>query len=278
MPLDLRASSKKLDTYHQRFLDDGFPDDLHREAFSSFDASIYDQEVLWRGMKAWQLRTLDEYRSQVAFTELLAQITELGMPFDSLGTCVRVIRDEARHVELCRRMVVALGGSDVIAGEPGWVRSDPRLPLRTRILRTAVGSLCCGETVSVRILTAVRNQTEDPLAQQVVTCLARDEAIHSRFGWTLLELIFPHLTNDERADLVAMLPFYMKAIDQAVLPPDAHLHEDAEPLSTGPYSPFGWLSPKDRAEVFYDALERDIIRRFEELGLPGRSAWEQRPR
>jgi len=65
--------------------------------------------------------TLNEYRSQVGFTDLLHAMTRVGLSRDSLQTMERLTRDEVVHVELCRRMVVGLGGSDVISGEPSWV-------------------------------------------------------------------------------------------------------------------------------------------------------------
>ena len=39
--------------------------------------------------------------------------------------------------------------------------------------------------VSVSMLNAVRQTCVDPLAKSVMTTLAADESIHSRFGWTL---------------------------------------------------------------------------------------------
>src|SRR5262249_34625565 len=122
--LDLRSASRVLGKFHDRFHDDALPSDLSLEAFAAFDRGAYDAASLEWGLGAWQARLLDEYRSQVAFTDLLLQLTELGFSFDVLGTAVRVVRDEARHVELCRRMVHALGGDDIIPGEPGYVNPD----------------------------------------------------------------------------------------------------------------------------------------------------------
>src|SRR6476620_9766720 len=106
--LDLRSSSRVLARFHDRFHDDGLPTDLSLQAFARFDPGAYDAASLEWGLGAWQARLLDEYRSQVAFTDLLLQLTELGFSFDVLGTAVRLVRDEARHVELCRRMVRSL--------------------------------------------------------------------------------------------------------------------------------------------------------------------------
>src|SRR5262252_3903259 len=98
--LDLRSTSRVLAGFHDRFQDDMLPLDLSLQAFARFDRGTYDSASLDWGLSAWQARLLDEYRSQVAFTDLLLQLTELGFSFDVLGTAVRVVRDEARHVEL----------------------------------------------------------------------------------------------------------------------------------------------------------------------------------
>ena len=76
---------------------------------------------------------LDEYRSQVAFTDLLANMTTAGFAFDLLGVAVRVVRDELRHVELCRRMINVLGGSDLMSGDPALVNPSRRLHRLDRI-------------------------------------------------------------------------------------------------------------------------------------------------
>ena len=126
--LNLASADRGLAGAQRRFFDEGLPPTLSAAAFQAFDRARYEPETIAWALEAWQLRTLDEYRSQVGFTELLMELTELGCAFDTLTAAVRVVRDEARHVELCRRLVVALGGTDEIPGEPKWVRSDSREP------------------------------------------------------------------------------------------------------------------------------------------------------
>lgn len=258
--LDLRAIDGALDTFHQRFQDDSLPESLSREAFAAFDKRRYDAATLDWGVRAWQLRTLDEYRSQVAFTELLHELTQLGCSFDIVGTAVRVVRDEARHVELCRRMVVALGGADQIPGTPDYNVSNKAMPLQLRVVSTIVGSLCIGETLSAAMLAAVRTETVDPLAKAVVTTLTADESIHGRFGWSVLPYFVPHLSADERATLEQVVPQALAGAEEAMVPKDL-----SEP--EGPRNPFGSLGPKRRLEVYRKALEEDVLPRLRGLGL-----------
>jgi hypothetical protein len=274
--LNLTPTPSALSTFHTRFLDSDLPSELSTAAFERFDASTYDGEVLARGRNAWELRTMDEYRSQVAFTELLFELTQMGFAFDVLGTGVRVVRDEARHVELCKRMVVALGGSPRMEGTPHFVRSSRNLPPRIRILRTIVGSLCIGETISVKLLAAVRDNTTDPLARAVVTCLTADESIHSRFGWTLLGLLAPHLTAEERADIANTLPHYLAATASVVAASSGRAPSGDHPLASAPANPFGSLPAKARSDVFMGSLENDIFRGFDEFDIDARRAWTSR--
>lgn len=263
--LDLTPSHQALDTWHQRFEDDSLPPELSRKAFSAFDASAYSAEEIEWGRAAWQMRTLDEYRSQVAFTELLHELTQFGASFDVIGTCIRVVRDEARHVELCRRMVVALGGSDVIPGQPGWVSSSRELPLRHRILATALSSLCVGETLSVRLLAAVRDATTDPLTRAMVTTFVADESIHGRFGWAVLDLYLPDLTAADRALVDTVVPSALAAAKRAAMPDRETLEADAR-MARSP-SPFGSLSARRRAEIFERTVEEDILGQLRAAGL-----------
>jgi hypothetical protein len=270
--LDLRSTSRVLARFHDRFHDDALPPDLSLQAFARFDRQAYDAASLEWGIAAWQARLLDEYRSQVAFSDLLLQLTELGFSFDVLGTAVRVIRDEARHVELCRRMIHSFGGDDLIPGEPNYVNPDKTLPPMTRVLQTTVGFLCIGETISLKLILAVRQQTVDPLARRLITCLGADESVHSCFGWELLELVTPVLSNEERTWINGILPPFFSAVSDVVRASAGN--DTAEPLSGAPPNPFGYLGAVDRMSVFDEAMRRDIIPRFESLGYSARSAWK----
>lgn len=263
--LDLTPSHEALDTFHQRFEDESLPESLSRKAFAAFDPSVYSEQDLSWGRAAWQLRALDEYRSQVAFTELLHELTQLGASFDVIGTCVRVVRDEARHVELCRRMVHALGGTSVIPGQPNWVTSSKELPLRERVLATALSSLCVGETISVRLLAGVRDESADPLTRAVVTTFVADESIHGRFGWALVDCFVEGLTESEKQLVDSVVPHALACARAAAMPTREALENEAR-MSRVP-SPFGSLSPRRRAEIFQKTVEEDILARFRAVGL-----------
>ncbi|MFT3712104.1 MAG: diiron oxygenase [Archangium sp.] len=261
MTLHLGAADEGLATVQRRFFDEALPAELHLGAFEQFDARTYDADTISWARESWELRTLDEYRSQVGFTEFLMELTELGCAFDTITAAVRVVRDEARHVELCRRLVNALGGTDEIPGEPKWVRSDERESLKVRVLQTLTGSLCIGETLSTALLAATRDVTVDPLAKEVVTALTRDESFHSQLGWTLLEQLWPAANAKERKRVERRIKLDLESAHEAVF-------ENCDADDSGdPRNPFGHLMNAERLEVYERSLKRDVLRRFQKLRI-----------
>lgn len=261
MPLDLAPADAGLAVAGRRFFDETLPPGLSTKAFAAFDARRYDEETLAWGVESWQLRTLDEYRSQVGFSEFLLEATDLGCAFDTLTAAVRLVRDESRHVELCRRLVVALGGTDALPGEPRWVRSDKRESLAVRVVETVAGSLCIGETLSTAMLAATRKVTKDPLAKAVVTALTRDESFHGQLGWALLPQLWPVLSAKEQRRVTKRIAADLEVAHELVF--EGCDGDDRDE----PRNPFGHLKNAERKVVYERALERDVLRRFRALGL-----------
>ncbi len=231
-------------------------------------AEAYDADTRARGRRAFALRALDEQRSLLAFSELLTELCELGAPIDVLGSLTRVVRDEARHVDLCGRVTAALGGVPDGLGAPRWVRSDKRQPLRTRVLRTIVGSLCLGETISVAMINGVRERTTDAIARGVLTQMVADESFHSRFGWWWLEQFASSITDDEHRQLASWLP---RAIASAAMQMRPTPKPGAKPRET---DPFGTMPASDRVAAFDRVMETTVIPGFRRAGLELRAgAW-----
>jgi hypothetical protein len=252
--LDLGASSEVFATHQRRFFDAELPDSLSAKAFASFSGRRYSRAQLTWGRKAWELRALDEYRSYFGFSDFLSALNMMGASFDVLSTAVRTVRDEARHVELCRRLVRALGGTDRIPGTPNFVASDPGDPPLLRALRMVMGSLCVGETLSCALLIATRDVATDPLTHEVLTVLAADESVHSQVGWTLLPMLWAKASKRERATLKNEMASVIDYARQA--------SHDENAADGGERSPFGELFAPEREKVFKRAIEHDVLRRF----------------
>lgn len=232
------------------------------EALASADHDPRERE---RGRRSFVLRALDEQRSLAAFTELLGELVEAGAPIDVIGSLARVVRDEALHVDLCDRVVKALGGWDERAPVPRWVRSDKRLPLERRVLATVLGSLCVGETISVYMIAGVRKGASDPVVQEVLTRLLADESFHSRFGWWWLESM--PLTDEDHAfarDYVAKL---LPSVTRQMAPMTA-----SKPVAP---SPFGSLGGDERRAAFETAMTKTILPGFDAAGFDASAVWRR---
>ncbi len=254
-----------LRTIGERFLADG------DEAICwSIDRSRYEPREVERGRRSWIMRMLDEYRSMVSFGELFSQLTELQAPLDVIASASRVLKDEVRHVDLCRRMVDALGGVGGADQEPRWVRSDPARPLRERVLRSVVASLAIGETASAAMIGGVRQEASDPTARAVLTQMLSDESFHGRFGFFALDAIFGRRTADEEKMLRALLPRALATVERACV-------GGLGPRPGYRSSPFGSMHPDTRREIFYRCVSDRILPELEARGLPAGSAWARRP-
>ena len=259
--MNLTQTRGKLQNYYRKYVDETTqPID-----WEAFDAGQYDAASLERGRKAWLLRTMDEYRSMLGFSELTHIAAEMQAPIDIVACGSRVIRDEVRHVELCSRMMGLLGGEKNNERSPNYVRTNPNHHLNVRAMQLAIGSCCIGETISVIMLAGVRAQASDPVAQAVLTQMLKDESFHSRFGWLWLE----HMTLEERDHrwLDKYVPRVFASVEPSIVPArvDAAYTE----------SPFGAMSNRERRDRFYTAMD-NIVEAFEERGLPGRRWWQER--
>lgn len=226
-------------------------------------SQTYDAKTRERGRRSFVLRALDEQRSVVAFSELLTELCLAGAPIEVIGSLTRVVRDEALHVDMCDRVVKALGGWDENPPEPQWVRSNKKLPLKLRTLQTVLGSLCVGETVSVHMIKGVREHASDPVVHALLTRLLADESFHSRFGWWWLREI--EMDDEERR--------FANAFVQKLLP---HVCKSMRPKPSNKrhvYSPFGSMSADERIAAFDDAMHQTILPGFDAAGLEASAAW-----
>lgn len=264
--LDLRPVSRVLDEHHQRFVDESLPENLSRAAFAAFDKQKYDPVELSRGRAAWQNRVLLQQSTLVVAVRFLADLVDMGTAADIQGLAVRVVRDRGLHLEIARRMTVALGGKDAIPGTPtppARLEVEPTL----RVIDTVTSTLCVGESVAMKVLVEMGKQTVCPLAKDAIQRVAADAAIHARLGWEMLAVVTAALTKEERAFLAGRLPIafqnayalYVPTIVASGTRPGAPLHS------------FGSLDAVVRLDT-YAAAAAQIADRFEKLRLPGRAA------
>jgi hypothetical protein len=264
--LDLRPVSRVLGEHHQRFIDEALPEALSRVAFTQFDRSRYDSVVLSRGRAAWQNRVLLQQTSLVVAVRFLGDLVEMGTASDIQGLAVRLVRDRGLHLDLARRMAVALGGKDAI---PGSAAPPPKVDAEAtrRVIDTVVSTLCVGESVAMKVLVEMGKQTECAIAKEAIQRVAGDAAIHARLGWEMLAVVVSALTKEERAFLAGRLPaafhtayaLYVPTLVAPATRPGSPLH------------PFGSLDAVVRLGI-YQGAAASVAERFEKIGFPGRAA------
>ena len=257
--MHLQRTTGRLESFYQKYV---HQNDVEIKP-ETFDAGQYDKEMLTRGRRAWTLRTNDEYRSMVAFSELTHLCAEMHAPLDVIALASRLIRDEVRHVEICSQMTNLLGGRPKKAPQPQYARTNPQRSARRRALHHAIGSCAIGETISVTMLAGTRAHCADLVAKATLTQILRDESFHSRFGW----LWMPHmdLTDEDRRWLDKFIPRVFGSLPASI------------PMSKKEYtpSPFGAMPNQERKDRLYEVID-EIIEAFEDQGLPGKRWWKDR--
>ena len=86
--MDLSRTHGRLEKFYQRYV---HPGDSQIN-FKAFDGGQYTESELRRGRHAWALRTNDEYRSMVGFSELTYLCAEMRAPLDVVALASRIIR------------------------------------------------------------------------------------------------------------------------------------------------------------------------------------------
>jgi hypothetical protein len=219
-------------------------------AWDELDPAALDAGERERVRRAWVRRAHDEYRSMIAFAGLLGELGELAAPLDVLGCAARVVRDETRHVQLCARVATALGGPGDSPGEPRWVRSDPRLPARDRVAVTMLASMAIGESVSVAMIAAAREDTAHPVLRAVTTAILADESFHGRFGMAWVKRYWKELPFSLRLSLDNRLPRLFAELERE------HV--------------------RNRPEVFARTMRDKIIPELCAAGVRADAAWQRR--
>jgi hypothetical protein len=245
--------------------------------WAGFDRTAWDEETLSRARDLWAHRAFTEFHSLTHFTQLASQAQRLGVPLDWSGAFARLISDETRHVELCLRMVEALGGQgDLALPTLGETHLVVRGSLRAHVRQTIVSALCIGETISGRLFKRCLAASTVPLAREVVTAILVDETFHGELGWELAALLMrPDADFEaERADLVASLPGLIEQFaSQCLVSRSAAFTRAQAEFHDGPG--FGGLSDAGYARGFFDGMEQDVLPAFEAIGLPeARGAWD----
>lgn len=149
----------------------------------AFDADRHAPALLIRVTAEWQQICNHERDSVITATLVATDLARLGAPPAILGLAARVIEDEVRHVEVCARVLDALGAT-VVPPVPESTRSTLGYgeALESRCARALIAGFAVGDPLSAACFAAARSLAREPLLAWGYTELLRDEARHGHFG------------------------------------------------------------------------------------------------
>jgi hypothetical protein len=255
-----------LHRYHQDLVDSSLPEELRAQAFADFSLDSHDAASLARGRAAWQGRVLEAHGLVSRYIRFSADLTTIGVGAEFLGLASRAVWDRNCHLELCCRMVQALGGTLKLRTD-GSMLSDPQAETsKMRVLLSLIGPICVEETISIRILSAMARNSEIQLVRDLILRVASDEAIHWRMGWVLLESLWNSAAEIEKAEVLESLEGRLQQAQARFINPRAGTRTDATKRSGAPSHPFGALDVQQRTQIVSDSMQ-DIAERLTGLGM-----------
>lgn len=262
---------------------------VHREPwprFEAFDEARHPLALRRRGAEVWIARAREEHKSVFEFSSLLREACRVELPVPVLGALARLVTDETRHVELCVRMAEAclpddppkLGRGRTPWPEPPPPGSDPQLALRW-MADGVVGSCCIGEELSRPLYEACATAATDPVCEEVLRQILRDENLHAAFGWEAIGLLWERLSTESREWMHGRLSRALAGYELTCtsgIPIDelagteVVIERDTEPN-------LGTISPRQYAGIFYATLESEVFPKLAAVGLDPVRAWRERP-
>ena len=228
---------------------------------SGFDAASLSEEARTTVGRSWLSRAKNEHLAVGAFSTMAAELAEAGCAPVVLSLITRAASDEVRHTDVCRRYAMAfLPEKDV----PERWMGVPNLPrhegasTRDRALLHVVEMCCLNETFTGIYFTEMLQRATNASARAALESLLEDEIDHGRVGWAHLSQCVREGWG--RAVVEAALP----TIVERSVGPIAAAGDRKEPRGAESH---GWLSAKDGAAIYREALVDVVFRGFEELGV-----------
>ncbi len=219
-----------------------------------------------RVLNEWSRRVEAEYRSAAFAQELAHWLIVLGAPEWLVRDCTRITLDELAHARLSHAVARAAG----LLTPPRVVREslalprEPGSPLEHDAVRVVLETFCLGETIAVRLFSAMRKGCDVPVASRALDRILRDEVRHRDFGWDALQwLLTLDLDGSLRVLVGRELPGLLERQRAAYAP------EGLERERTLPREDARWgLIPGARyVALVGETPRRDYRPRLEKLGL-----------
>jgi hypothetical protein len=219
----------------------------------------------------WSERAFSEYAAVPAISQAVLALVREGGSLDELAAMMHVSQDEIRHTELSRDMAEAFGGycEDV----PECIDFDPKHmgdPLGWPLAFWVIGTGCVSETLSLELMRQRMHHTTHPVAAAVLADIVKDEAVHSRLGWSIASRIVPTLSQAHRRELSEYASEYVGTLAKSFISRDMApaAKARARRLRMAVASRGLGACPPDEADATFRKTVTDIMRpRFAKIGL-----------
>lgn len=234
----------------------------------------YAPEQIAFAARAWTMRAEEERQSAAVFSDLLGLLADADVPLPVVRDVHAVVGDEIRHADDCARMAAALSAPAPASrllprAAPPPVTAEARRALALEIVLVE-GAI--GETISTALFAAGRNAAAEPRARDLLGRILRDESLHSRRFWEILDAL--RLERDTGA-LRAVASRALGLVEQLQIVPALGRLARGEPFDDA-WAELGVLPPAARVDAFYGAVERRVLPALTARGLDGASAWATR--
>jgi hypothetical protein len=252
-----------------------------REQAPAFDLNRYPPALVARAAAAWLGLCQDERESVIAATTVTTDLARLGAPPAILGMAARVIEDEVRHVEVCLRVLGALGANtsatpaqgtriardtDTAAATDEDDDGDPRGAIEVRLARALIARFAVGQSLSAACFATARATAREPLIAWAYTELLRDEARHGAFGARAGEWVIRHWTPAQRQTLWAECLREMQTFEQRVGGPVVNAPQVATRGKTAAAA-LGLLTPAASCGAVISSIPRWVLPHLARLGV-----------
>ncbi|WP_439817276.1 ferritin-like domain-containing protein [Zavarzinia sp. CC-PAN008] len=158
--------------------------------------SAREKATVRRHHQAWQLSQFmhGEQGALICAAKIVTQVPDIDSKFYASTQTI----DEARHVETYKRLLSKFGVTYPMT-KPLWELIDQVLR-DSRWDMTYLGMQVVIEGLALAAFAQVRDNAQNPLAQQVNAYVMQDESRHVAFGRLALRDYYPHLSEAERRE------------------------------------------------------------------------------
>ncbi|HVZ72346.1 MAG TPA: hypothetical protein VHJ20_08220 [Polyangia bacterium] len=172
----------------------------------TLERTRYSPDLLARVAGGWRTLAERERLGVVQAARITTELTALGAPPSILALAGHLVRDKARHLQVCGTV---LEGLDVPgARAPRAVEmaiSLPRASVATEasLARTLVSEFALGKPVTAAAFASARAVVREPLFAWAYTELLHDETRHATFGAKAAAWVVRHWSLRQREALWA---------------------------------------------------------------------------